>query len=151
MTEGLFYDEADDPMCTGYGATDAAEHGQQTGLSEAAALRRLADMGCDPLAAANATGQARLAVDGIVYLNGIRIRYDEGYGYSAERAPQPVQPDVAVSGIAEDAAILDKAAEILERRFHESITQDQVTAGTAHAWVRYAARVLHLEAEGYSS
>lgn len=48
--------------------------------------------------------------------------------------------------LAADAAILDQAVEVLERRFSESISQDQVTAGTAHAWVRYAAQVLRNEA-----
>lgn len=46
-----------------------------------------------------------------------------------------------------DAIILERAVQVLERRFHESVTQDLVTAGTAHAWVKYAARSLRLEAE----
>jgi hypothetical protein len=45
-----------------------------------------------------------------------------------------------------DARVLEQAVRVLNRRFHESITQDQVTAGTAHAWVRYAARVLRNQA-----
>jgi len=46
-----------------------------------------------------------------------------------------------------DAAILDQAVGVLERRFHESVTQDRVTAGTAFAWLRYAARAVRLAAE----
>jgi hypothetical protein len=48
---------------------------------------------------------------------------------------------------ASDADILDRAAEVLQRRFRDSVTQDMVTAGTAHTWVRYAARSVRRQDE----
>jgi hypothetical protein len=43
---------------------------------------------------------------------------------------------------ASDADILDRVAEVLDRRFRESVTQDLVTAGAARTWIRYAANVV---------
>lgn len=63
-----------------------------------------------------------------------------------ERHPHSPVPAGDGSELEADAVTLEQAVAILDRRFHESVTQDRVTAGTAHAWVRYAARVLRLEA-----
>jgi hypothetical protein len=53
-----------------------------------------------------------------------------------------LQLPVSWTAAASDADILDRAAEVLQRRFRDSITQDPVTAGAAHTWIRYAANVM---------
>lgn len=90
MTGGLFFDEDEG---TQRGATDAAEHGQQTGLTRDAALHRMQDLGCDPRDALTAIRMTVHSADGIVVINGIRVSYAEGYGYAVERGPGPVPPD----------------------------------------------------------
>lgn len=113
--------------------------GQQTGLTKAAALARLRELGVSDLAAVRAIEMAPATKDGIIVADGHLVSFSEGYGWAVTPRNQPEPGPADVYNLAWALRAVEIVDRYLDEAAPEVFRQDNEASRIANRFRRLAA------------